>query len=336
VAGGIRAAIVAVGSAIGAIIGLSSQASAADAASVRLKWLPQAQFAGVYVAKAKNFYKDAGLDITINPGGPNINVETLVASRADTFGVGSGIEGCLYARERGLPLVCIGMSQQLTPLAFVAYKDSGIDSVQKFKGKKVAAWFTGPQYTLYAMLAHVGLSPSDLTIVPQPFSMQPFLDRQFDAAMVMYYNELNTLKEQGITDLYVIAPESVGVTTQQDSLVVSEKMIKEKPQQVQAFLDATLKGWRTAFQHKAEAIDIVMAAAPNLERRHQELMLDEIQRIMIAGYGSSKGLGAIDMPHIEAVYHDLLRFNALKSPVDLQATFDSSFWDNVPEADKKP
>ena len=331
----IRSCILAVGLAIGAAIGVCAQASADEHVSVRLKWLPQAQFAGFYVAKAKNFYKDAGLDMTINPGGPNINVETLVASGADTFGLGSGTEGCLYAREKGLPLVCIGMSQQLTPVAFVAYKSSGIDSVQKFKGKKVAVWFTGPQYTLYAMLAHAGVPQSDVTIVPEPFSMQPFIDKQFDAAMVTYYNELNTLKEQGITDLYVIAPESVGVTTQQDSLVVGEKMIKEKPQEVQAFLNATLRGWKYAFQHKPETIDILVAAAPNLERHHQELMLNEIERLMTAGDGSSKGLGAIDMPHIEAVYKDLLTFKALKSPVDLKAAFDSSFWDKVPDADKK-
>eukprot|EP01035_Chromulina_nebulosa_P002146 gene2146-2888_t len=54
-------------------------ASAAEKVSVRLKWLAQAQFAGFYVAKAKGFYDQAGLDLTINPGGPNLNVETLVA-----------------------------------------------------------------------------------------------------------------------------------------------------------------------------------------------------------------------------------------------------------------
>src|ERR1700683_1662570 len=132
-------------------------AHAAEKVSVRLKWIPQAQFAGFYVAKAKGFYSDAGLDMTINPGGPNINVETLVASGADTFGLASGTEGSLYAREKGLPLVTIAMSQQMTPFAFVTYDDSGIKSVKDFKGKKVAVWFTGPQYTLYSLLAHEGV-----------------------------------------------------------------------------------------------------------------------------------------------------------------------------------
>jgi NitT/TauT family transport system substrate-binding protein len=121
--------------------------------SVRLKWLAQAQFAGFYVAKAKGFYDQAGLDLTINPGGPNLNVETLVASGNDTFGLAGGTETVLLAREKGLPLVCIGVTVQKTPFTYVAYKDSGITKVKDFAGKKVATWFTGTQYTLYSMLA---------------------------------------------------------------------------------------------------------------------------------------------------------------------------------------
>jgi NitT/TauT family transport system substrate-binding protein len=310
-------------------------AHAAEKVSVRLKWIPQAQFAGFYVAKAKGFYSDAGLDMTINPGGPNINVETLVASGADTFGLASGTEGSLYAREKGLPLVTIAMSQQMTPFAFVTYDDSGIKSVKDFKGKKVAVWFTGPQYTLYSLLAHEGVDRKDVQIVAQPFSMQPYIDKQYDVAIVTLYNELNTLKEQGINNIRLFLPDDSGVTTQQDSLVTSDKMVKEKPQEVQAFLDATLKGWKYAFQHKQEAIDILMASGSGLDRKHQELMLDEIERVMTAKLGSTEGLGAIDMKAIAEVQDSLLKYGALKKPVDLKAAFDSSFWEKVPDSDKK-
>ncbi|MBS1165059.1 MAG: putative thiamine biosynthesis protein [Proteobacteria bacterium] len=325
------------GAAVALAFGLaaSSAASAAEKVSIRLKWVAQAQFAGIYVAKAKGFYADAGLDATINPGGPNINVETLVASGADTFGIASGTEGMLYSREKGLPLVCVGMSQQMTPFAFVTYDSSGIKSVKDFKGKKVAVWFTGVQYTLYSVMAHEGLSQKDAQIIAQPFSMQPFIDKQYDVATVTLYNELNTLKEQGINNIRLFMPDDSGVTTQQDALVTSEKMIKEKPEQVQAFVTATLKGWKYAFEHKSEAVDIVMAAGAGLERKHQELMLDEIQRVMTAKLGGSEGLGAIDMKAVSDVQDSLVKFEALKKPVDLKAAFDSSFWAKVPAADKK-
>lgn len=312
-----------------------TSADAAEKISIRLKWVAQSQFAGVYVAQAKGFYKDAGLDATINPGGPNINVETLVASGADTFGIASGTEGMLFAREKGLPLVCIGMSQQKTPFAFVTFDDSGIKSVKDFKGKKVATWFTGVQYTLYAVLAHEGVPRSEVQIVAQPFSMQPFLDKQFDVATVTLYNELLSLRDQGINNIRLFQPDDSGVTTQQDSIVTSEKEIKEKPQVVQAFLDATLKGWKYAFQHKDEAVDIIMKAGSGLERKHQAAMLDALENLMTANLGGSEGLGAIDMKSIEAVQNSLVEFKALKAPVDLKATFDPSFLNKVPAEDRK-
>jgi NitT/TauT family transport system substrate-binding protein len=322
----LKASIAAAGTVLLAVATLSG-ASAAESVSIRLKWVPQAQFAGIYVAKAKGFYSDAGLDAKINPGGPNINVETLVASGADTFGIASGTEGMLYAREKGLPLVCI--------FAYVTYDTSGIKTVQDFKGKKVATWFTGTQYTLYSVLAHEHIAQSDLQIVAEPFSMQPFIDKQFDVGTVTVYNELNVLKEQGVNNIKLFYPDDSGVTTQQDSIVTSEKMIKEKPAEVQAYLNATLKGWKYAFEHKSEAIDIVMAAGSGLDRKHQELMLDAIEKLMTANAGGKEGLGAIDLKSISDVQDSLVSFKALKAPVDLKAAFDTSFWAKVPLDDKK-
>ncbi|MBN8749228.1 Riboflavin-binding protein RibY [Xylophilus ampelinus] len=311
-------------------------ASAAEKVSLRLKWLAQAQFAGFYVAKAKGFYDQAGLDLTINPGGPNLNVETLVAAGNDTFGLAGGTETVLLAREKGLPLVCIGVTVQTTPFTYVTYKDSGITKVKDFAGKKVATWFTGTQYTLYSMLASAGLKQSDLTIVPQSGSMAPFVEKQFDVAAATYYNELNTLKEQGLGDkLTLIKPDDYGVVVQQDTVLVSEKYRNEKPQQVQAFLTATIKGWKYALQNKKEAIDIVMAAAPTLNRAHQEAMLDEFEKLVKAGKGSTDGILAIDLPTVEKMQAQLVGYKALKAPADLSKAYDPSFWAQVPVADKK-
>lgn len=311
-------------------------ASAAEKVSLRLKWLAQAQFAGFYVAKAKGFYDQAGLDLTINPGGPNLNVETLVASGNDTFGLAGGTETVLLAREKGLPLVCIGVTVQKTPFTYVTYKDSGITKVQDFAGKKVATWFTGTQYTLYSMLASGGVKQSDLTIVPQSGSMAPFVEKQFDVAAATYYNELNTLKEQGLGDkLTLIKPDDYGVVVQQDTVLVSEKYRNEKPQQVQAFMNATIKGWKYALQNKKEAIDIVMAASPSLNRPHQEAMLEEFEKLVKAGKGGTDGILAIDLPTVEKMQTQLVGYKALKAPADLSKAYDASFWTQVPAADKK-
>lgn len=312
---------------------LSTAAQAAmEKVSVRLKWLAQAQFAGFYVAKEKGFYQQKGLDVTINPGGPNINVETLVASGADTFGLAGGMESVLAAREKGLPIVALAMSQQRTPFVFVTYADSGINSFKDFKGKKVSVWFTGVQYPLLAALGAAGLKKEDINLMPQSVSLNPFIDKQVDVATVTLYNEYNTLKEKGVTNLKLISPDDVGVTTQQDALITSKALVEKDPAKVQAFMDATLEGWKYAFTHRAETIDILMKINSGLDRNHQVAMLDSISTLMYPQ--GSPGLGYVDMPKAEKMMKLLVQYGALKRPVDVNQTFDLSFWQKVPLADK--
>src|ERR1700733_14027271 len=112
-------------------------------ASLRLKWLAQAQFAGFYVAQAKGYYKAEGIDLSINPGGPNLLTENLVATGADTFGLSGGTDSVFAARDKNLPIVCIGVAHQITPFIFVTRKDGPVKTIQDFKGKTVTTCFTG-------------------------------------------------------------------------------------------------------------------------------------------------------------------------------------------------
>jgi NitT/TauT family transport system substrate-binding protein len=125
------------------------------------------------------------------------------------------------------------------------------------------------------------------------------------------------------------------VVVQQDTVLVSEKYRNEKPQQVQAFMNATIKGWKYALQNKKEAIDIVMAAAPSLNRAHQEAMLDEFEKLVKAGKGGTDGILAIDLPTVEKMQTQLVGYKALKAPADLSKAYDASFWNQVPAGDKK-
>jgi NitT/TauT family transport system substrate-binding protein len=134
-------------------------ASAAEKVSVRLKWLPQCQFAGFYVAKAKGYYDAAGLDMTINPGGPNINSEALVSAGSDTFGVGGGADSIMVARTKNLPIVALALPFQLSPNTLVARKTSKITGPKDFRGKKVATFFTGAQHAFDAEEPRQGRGP---------------------------------------------------------------------------------------------------------------------------------------------------------------------------------
>ncbi|MET4806097.1 NitT/TauT family transport system substrate-binding protein [Limibacillus sp. MBR-115] len=327
----------AIGGALAAavIVISTGQAMALEQVSMRLKWLTQAQFIGFYVAKAKGFYEEEGLDMTINPGGPNLNGESMVAAGAENFAVAGGAENMLKSRAKGLPVIGIGMMLQRTPSAYVAHKGAGIGSPKDFKGKTVSTFFTGAQNTLFAVLSKEGVSKDEVNVIPQAVSLAPFIDKQVDVATVMLFNELNVLRNRGV-EVEVFQAEDYGVSFPSDTIITNETMIKERPETVQGFLNASIRGWKYAYENPAEAIDILMAAAPSLERPHQTAMLEELNKLVVADRGTTDGIAVLDVEKLEGVREFLIENGELPESVTLAESINTSFWDAVPAAYKKP
>ena len=317
----------------GVTLAIIPVANAAEKVSMRLKWVTQAQFAGFYVAKAKGFYDAEKLDMTINPGGPNINGETLVAANSDNFAVAGGMENLLAARAKGLPVVGIGLMLQRTPSAYVTRSTSGIKSPKDFKGKTVSTFYSGAHNTLFAMLSKEGVPQDEVKIIPQAVSLAPFLDGQVDVATVMIFNEMITLRNRGV-DLTVFRAEDFGVNFPNDMIITNEATIKQRPQVVQAFLNASLRGWKYAAENQEEAIDILLKAAPGLDRKHQTGMLSEYVKLITADRGTRDGIGYLDMDRRGAVRTLQIERKAVV-PVPMESTVNQTFWDAVPVAYKK-
>jgi NitT/TauT family transport system substrate-binding protein len=334
-----RRSLLAIGVAMTCLgLGLSSVVQAAELtkASLRLKWLPQTQFAGFYVAQAKGYYRDEGIDLTINPGGPNLLTENLVASGTDTFGLSGGTDSVFAARAKKLPIICIGVAHQLTPFVFVSKKDGPVKTLEDFRGRNVTTWFTGSNYVLLGMLADKNIAQKDVKIQPQQVSVTPFVDGDVDVVTATWYNELDTLKTRmGAENLRLFVAEDYGITFPRDTLITSEKVAKENPELVKAFLRATLRGWKDAIKDPKNAVDTVMAVAPTLERPHQEAMLTEAVRLMEAGSAKENGLLTIDATAVQKAHDFLLKYNVIPEAVDLKAAFHPEFLESIPAADRK-
>jgi NitT/TauT family transport system substrate-binding protein len=314
---------------------LGLRAQGTTKATLRLKWLPQTQFAGFYLAKARGYYEAEGIDLTINPGGPNLLTENLVATGADTFGLSGGTDSVFAAREKNLPVVCVGVSHQQTPFFFVTRADGPIRSLQDFKGKTITTWFTGANYVLLGMLAKAGLKPGDFTMQPQQVSVTPFVDGQIDVVTATKYNEFYTLMTRmGRDKLRTFVAEDQGITFPRDTLIVSETTARQKPEMVKGFLRASIKGWRDALRDQKAGVDAVMAVAPTLNREHQEFMLVEAGKLMTAGAAAQQGLFWIDNAAIKSAHDFLREHEVIKTPVDLAAAYDGSFLNSIAVADR--
>src|SRR6266545_4033505 len=150
----------AVWAAAGAGASPAQQAKAAKTkVTLQLKWVTQAQFAGYYAAKAKGYYGQAGLDVKIKVGGPDIIPEQVVAGGQAEFGL-DWLPSLLSARDKGTKLVNIGQVFTRSGMTQLTWKDSGINTIAKMRGKKVGNWLGGNEFELFAALTRAGMDPS--------------------------------------------------------------------------------------------------------------------------------------------------------------------------------
>jgi len=268
----------------GAAVGVS--ASAADKVTVQLKWLPQAQFAGYYVAQSKGYYKAEGLDVTIKPGGPDISpVQVIAGNGADV--VVNWMPDALAAREAGVPLVNIAQIFNRSGLMLTCKKSSGVTSPRDFKGKTLGVWYGGNEYPFLNWMAKLGYkADTDIKILKQGFNVDPLLQNQAACISTMIYNEYWQVVDAGIKerDLITFFYEEQGVASLEDGLYVLESKLKDPAfvARMGKFLKATFKGWNDAVKNPTEAAKIVVAAdtSGSTTEKVQKRQMDNVAKLI--------------------------------------------------------
>jgi len=250
---------------LAAVLATSAMAaSAQEKVTVQLKWLPQAQFAGYYVAQAKGYYKAEGLDVTIKAGGPDISpVQVIAGKGADV--VVNWMPDALAAREAGVPLVNIAQVFNRSGLMLTCKKSSGVSTPKDFKGKTLGVWFGGNEYPFLNWMSKLGYKPDvDIKVMKQGFNVDPLLQNQAACISTMIYNEYWQLIDAGVkeSDLVTFYYEDQGVASLEDGLFVLDSNLKDPAfvKRMAKFLKASFKGWNDAVKDPAGAAKAVVAA----------------------------------------------------------------------------
>jgi len=259
----------------------------------RLKWLHQAQFAGMYIAQDLGYYRAEGLEVELRPGGQDFNAVKFVGSGYEDFGVG-GADELLMARGKEMTLVALAVIFQKSPVCFFTKKDSGITSPHDFIGRRVAMQYgTNVRDEYEAMMQKLGLDMSKVIEVPSRFDMQQFFEGKVDVWNGYLINERLTAEEHGFK-VNLICPSDYGIDMYADTLFTTERMIKFETETVRKMVKATMKGWEYALAHREEAVDAVLKRDPHLNREHERRMLDATADLILAREVKKNGLGWMD------------------------------------------
>jgi NitT/TauT family transport system substrate-binding protein len=308
-----------------------SVAGMSQAESIRLEWVIQGQFAGPIVALEKGYFKKAGIDMTLQPAGPDLKPAMMVATSVDTFGIGHPHQ-VIAARSNDVPLVTISQWGQKSATTYVTRKDSGIETLADMPGHSVGLWFGGDEHEFLAMLKNEGIDQSDIQIISQGYDIISWLNGDYDVMQVARYNELLLVYANGYPPekLNYLNAEDSGVTFVSGGLFTTEKQIAENPEMVQAVVTASLRGWKEAFEDPEAAADIVMKYNAELEHDFQVAQIKAMNDIACAGPSLESKFGEAEMSDWETVQGILLEAGLIDSSIDLSKGFTNQFVDAAP------
>ena len=255
------------------------------------QWVPQAQFAGYYVALEKGFYRQRGLDLKIIDGGPQrSSAAWLKNGRADFASL--WLVAALKQADQGCAVVNLAQLVQKSALMLVAKKKNRIYRLTDLEGRRVSLW--GPPFDVEARLLFrkegIKIIP-----IPQAYSINLFLRDGVAAASAMWYNEYHRIIDSGIDpdELTTFRFTDYGFNYPEDGIYVLKSYWQNHPDICRAFVLATLEGWRAAFAEPEATLDLVMRRIRRAQvvtnRTQQRWMLNCMAKIMQPQPGGQTG-----------------------------------------------
>jgi NitT/TauT family transport system substrate-binding protein len=290
--------------------------------SLPVGYVPDVQFTPLYVAIEKGYYREEGLDVSIDYSMENDNT-VLVGTGKLTFAVVSG-EQVLLARAQDLPVTYVMAWYQQYPVGIVAKKSSGITSLADLKGKKIGLpGLYGANYIGgMALLDSAGLSAKDVTLDSIGYNQVAALVAGQDDAVIVYTaNEPAQLQNQGIE--YVLFKTSDAVDLVANGLISNEDTLKNNPELVKKMIRATLRGIEYTVNHPDESFEISKKYVPTLasadQKTQKQVLLNSIEMFKTDHYGFSKPEAWQNMQNI------LLKMGLLSQPLDLSQAFTNEY-----------
>ncbi|QOG11487.1 ABC transporter substrate-binding protein [Arcobacter sp. FWKO B] len=283
--------------------------------SVQLLWKHQFEFAGYYVAKELGFYAEKDLNVEIKEITPHITVNEEVRRGRATFGIGR--TSLLLDIEKGDDFVLLASIFQYSPSILLTLKSSGIKTPQDLKGKRVMI-ASGSEYDaeFFTAFRHIGLDfLKDTKILQHSTDIYDLINNKTDAMYAYISNEPFYLRDIGI-EYNILNPKNYGFDFYGDMLFTTQRVIDNDPNMVKDFKEATLRGYKWAFENIDQTVDLIYNKY-NSQNKSKQALLYEAYELKKMAYYETDEVGVITKTKLKRMVDLYYENNLLKNPLNL-------------------
>ncbi|WP_223067735.1 ABC transporter substrate-binding protein [Paenibacillus caui] len=293
----------------------------ADLKKVRLieGWYAKGEDGGYFAALQQNYYKDKGIDMTIQPGGPEVSGLQLVAAGKADFGI-SYADEILKAREQGIPVVGILAGFQSTPQVLIYHKGQKIGDFSDLNGKTV----------------YIGTGVPYWEFIKSKYKLNEVNEMKYNGQLVNFINNPNSLNQGYITnEPYALSKQGVdvdylkiadsGYANYADVLFTTEDYLKKNPDIVKAVVQASQQGWSYYLDNYKTVNPLIQTYNPDMTVEAMNYEAEQEKPFIINEETKASGIGYMTEERWNTLMDQMIESGSLTKKQDVKEAFRTEF-----------
>jgi NitT/TauT family transport system substrate-binding protein len=314
--------------AVAALVAAAPSARAIDRISFGTNWVAEAEHGGFYQAVADGTYEKYGLEVTIVPGGPQVNNRLLMTVGKLDFVMGANSLQSFDAVQQNVPTLAVAAMFQKDPQVLIAHPDQGIEQFSDLK--KLTLFVSAEGLVTYFQWLKADFGFEQSKVKPYTFNPQPFLVDKHSAMQGYVTSEPYAIeKALGVAPkVFLLADQ--GFNTYSTLIETRRDLVNRKPDLVQRFVDASIIGWYNyLYGDNAAANRTIKQLNPEMTDHLLAYSIAKMKQygIVDSGDALTVGIGAMSDARMQSFFEKMVRAGIVKSTLDISKSYTLQFVD---------
>ncbi|WP_424928274.1 ABC transporter substrate-binding protein [Amaricoccus tamworthensis] len=322
--------------ALGAVIATPGTGYALEAVSFGTNWVAQPEHGGFYQAVADGTYEACGLDVTIVPGGPQVNNRALMMAGKIDFYMGGDLLRSFAAIEQGVPLITVAAIFQKHPQVILTHPGAA-ETWEDLKDLRLIISESGFQTFYQWMMNDYGFTEEQRE--PYTFNPAPFLADEGMAMQGYLSSEPYVIEREGgfVPQAFLIA--DAGFSTYATTVETMTQTISERPEVVECFVEGSIEGWYNYLYNDPSAGNaLIKEANPEMSDDKIAFAIEKMNEygIVDSGEALERGIGVMTAEKVQDFYDKMVAAGIVEGGLDTSKTFTTEFVGKGHGMDLKP